>query len=205
MLSDSDTIPPMEKWNKYSYVCPDCDGLFSYTIKAFSVDYWECPNCKGHMTLMSVVDATIYPTQPKEEKTMETLEAESLAYQIKQELELTYGNEITELKNRLDAVSSTRDYFGSENLKLNNQIEVLKTYLVDNYDELEMHADEIATIMDIPLTKEVTYDVTMRARVTLTVGLNDDAEAIINDNLTVDAGWGDIEVEEYMVDMIEEA
>ena len=66
----------MNKWIKYSYVCPDCDALIEHIVKPanipnyiFMFDY-KCV-CGGEAVRVSVVDATIYPTKEKEEQQME--------------------------------------------------------------------------------------------------------------------------------------
>jgi len=48
-------------WMKWDYVCPQCDANIEMTLKSDGQDghISLCPKCRGHMTLMSVVDATI--------------------------------------------------------------------------------------------------------------------------------------------------
>ena len=66
-----------ETWFKWDYVCPNCDAHIEMTIKSNGHPHSEiCSKCYERLTLMSVVDATIYPTQKKEEQTMETTIAE---------------------------------------------------------------------------------------------------------------------------------
>jgi uncharacterized membrane-anchored protein YhcB (DUF1043 family) len=86
-----------------------------------------------------------------------------------------------------------------------NMIESVKEYLLDNYDELESHADEIASLLDIELTREVEYTVTMTATVTVTVAPGDDAESLISDNLFIDSNNGNISVDDYAVDYSNES
>ena len=86
-----------------------------------------------------------------------------------------------------------------------NMIESVKEYLLDNYDELESHADEIASLLDIELTREVEYTVTMTATVTVTVAPGDDAESIISDNLYIESNSGSISVDDYEVDYSNES
>lgn len=90
----------------------------------------------------------------------------------------------------------------------NNQtsnIESVKEYLIDNYDELEGHADSIAELLDIELTREVQYSVSMSVTVTVSVKPNDDVDSILADNLFVDSNHGDITVDDYTVDYANEA
>lgn len=189
----------METWTKRSYVCDVdvCDSLIEVTSKdsrpEFNVTNLTCL-CGQEMRFVSVVPATILPiTETKEDK-METLSPAKSATELLEEIQ--------SLNTRLENVSRTRDMYATENLKLGNQISNLKDYLVENYDELELHADEIATIMDVPLSREVTYDVVINARVTVTVALGEDGEDIINDNLYVDANYGDLVVDDYSVDSV---
>jgi len=48
-------------WMKWDYVCPQCDANIEMTLKSDGQDghISLCPKCRGHMTLMSVVDVTI--------------------------------------------------------------------------------------------------------------------------------------------------
>jgi hypothetical protein len=90
----------------------------------------------------------------------------------------------------------------------NNQtanIESVKEYLLENYDDLTHHADEIASLLDIELTREVTYTVSMTATVTVTCSPGDDAESLINDAIYIDANSNYINVDDYEVDYTNEA
>jgi len=84
-------------------------------------------------------------------------------------------------------------------------IESVKEYLIDNYEDMGSHASEIATLLDIELTRDVTYTVSMTATVTVTCSPDDDAESLITDALYIDANSNYINVDEYEVDYINEA
>jgi hypothetical protein len=84
-------------------------------------------------------------------------------------------------------------------------IESVKEYLLDNYDELESHADEIASLLDIELTREIEYSVSITATVTVTVAPGDDAESLISRNLYVESNDGNISVDDYEVDYVNES
>ena len=73
MSVPSAIILGMEKWYKKSYVCTGCDALIEISTKSDELRDKDCFECKASLTLMSVADATIYPTQQKEEQTMETM------------------------------------------------------------------------------------------------------------------------------------
>jgi hypothetical protein len=84
-------------------------------------------------------------------------------------------------------------------------IDSVKEYLLENYDELGDHADQIASLLDIELTREVEYTVTMTATVTVTVQPGDDAESLISDNLYIDSNNRNISVDDYEVDYSNES
>ena len=98
-----------------------------------------------------------------------------------------------------------RDSYSAVATRQTTMIESVKEYLLDNYDDLESHADEIATLLDIELTREVEYSVTMTATVTVTVAPGDDAESLISDNLYIDSNNGNISVDDYEVDYSNES
>ena len=98
-----------------------------------------------------------------------------------------------------------RDSYSAVATRQTNMIESVKEYLLNNYEDLELHADEIATLLDIELTREVEYSVTMTATVTVTVAPGDDAESLISDNLFIDSNNGNISVDDYEVDYSNES
>lgn len=114
-----------------------------------------------------------------------------------QELILKKDEQIVRLQN----ANST--YSTDANVQY-GRINRVKDYLTENYDELEMHADEIANILQIELSREVTYTVTMTATVTVSVPVGEDGEDILNENLYIDANHGDIVIDSYDVDSISE-
>jgi len=71
MSEVSDRIPSkkgneMTTWNKWDYLCTNCDANIEMTIKSNgNLHKDNCPKCDFAMTLMSVVDATI-PDDKKE-------------------------------------------------------------------------------------------------------------------------------------------
>jgi hypothetical protein len=90
----------------------------------------------------------------------------------------------------------------------NNQtsnIESVKEYLIENYDELGGHADSIAELLDIELTREVEYTVTMTATVTVTIKPGDDADSLISDSLYIESNDSNVTVDDCTVDYTNEA
>jgi len=113
--------------------------------------------------------------------------------------------DVNELFSDVARAKAHRDSYSAVATRQTNMIESVKEYLLDNYDELESHADEIASLLDIELTREVEYTVTMTATVTVTVAPGDDAESIISDNLYIDSNSGSISVDDYEVDYSNES
>ena len=123
-----------DKWIKYSYVCPDCDSLIEYTCKlpddfpSGSVTEITCI-CGGKAGQVSVEGGTIGQLTEQKEGTMEdTVSKDAIIAMWRQELELTYGNQITELQNKLDA---TNQYVESYKNKVNN-LQTQVNHIIDN-------------------------------------------------------------------------
>lgn len=107
--------------------------------------------------------------------------------------------------NDIEWTYKRKDAFRSIANTQTDNIESVKEYLIDNYDDMGSHATEIATLLDIELTRDVTYTVSMTATVTLTCSPDDDAESLITDALFIEGNSGSINVDEYVVDYINEA
>ena len=113
--------------------------------------------------------------------------------------------DVNDLYSEVARAKAHRDSYSAVATRQTNMIESVKEYLLDNYDELESHADEIASLLDIELTREVEYSVTMTATVTVTVAPGDDAESLISRNLYVESNDGNISVDDYEVDYVNES
>jgi hypothetical protein len=83
----------------------------------------------------------------------------------------------------------------------------LRTYLTDNYDDLEYHAHDIADIFGIALTKEITYSVFINATISAEVPVEelDSVEDFIRGNLTVDSYNGEISVQDFEIESVKES
>jgi porphobilinogen deaminase len=86
-----------------------------------------------------------------------------------------------------------------------SNIDSVKDYLIENYEELGDHADHIASLLDIELEREVTYSVSMSCSVTVTVKCGEDGEDLITENLYIDSSDGNISIDDYNVDTVYEA
>ena len=190
--------PKEKKWIKYSFVCPDCDSLIEYTCNEFdfpsgSVMDITCV-CGGNATLMSVVNATIIPTNKKEEQ-METMTDTFMQEQI------------NELKTKL-ANHQNCDYWKSENGRVQSQIIEL---IHSSYAE-ETEASEIlvslAEIIDYNPVKEIQFTATIRFTGRIDVPLVDIDDFDLTDALSdayVDINNGDIVIDSYDIEEVDEA
>jgi hypothetical protein len=201
-------------WNEYTWVCDTCDALYKIT------SYQEIPpcfqggcqskDCNGYLQLVSVVDVTIAQStddEEDEEKSMNNesftlIDTEALKESIKQELELTYGNEITELKNYLDVKNGliSRDF---------KRVQELKQLIEEEYEESEDRDTlmKIAKIFNIELTKEVSWSAVISVWGTTQVDLTEgdyNINDIIVEELSVDSR-GNVNISDFEVDSVEES
>jgi len=102
------------------------------------------------------------------------------------------AHEVTSLKNN-DTLRQKRI------AKLDASIENVREYLVENYDELGEHADEIARLLDIELTNEVTVDVNVTFSVTMTLPMGTDANDVEGHDFSFDviSENSDYEIQDY--------
>ena len=90
----------------------------------------------------------------------------------------------------------------------NTKMYKVKKYLLENYDELELHADEIAKILDITLEKTIELELSITATVSLSVPVNVTADDISIHDFDLEISCNDytydIESAEASVDYINE-
>ncbi len=102
------------------------------------------------------------------------------------------AHEVTSLKNN-DTLRTQRV------VKINGQIENVREYLVENYDSLDEHADEIARLLGIELTNEVTVDVNVTFSVTMTLPIGIEADSVDGHDFSfhVESQNSDYEIADY--------
>ena len=107
------------------------------------------------------------------ELTPEPLSYDSEAKIVINESNSFYENDF-KLRTAGELGRAWRDNISNSALLRQKRIEVekVKEYLVENYDELEDHADEIAELLGITLEKtvEVTFQVEITATISLPIG-----------------------------------
>jgi len=209
-----------ETWFKWDYVCLNCDSLIEMTIKVTGKPHLElCPVClvdPVNMSLMSVVDATIYPNDKKEEQTMETTIAELynpnllVTYKKIENGEVSYATDkVTDIEYSLD--QSRRNYKSLTEQQNNWYLKEskLRTLLNDVFHDSEDQEtlEKVADIFDVPLTKEIEVTAWVAVNMTIEVDMREgeyDVEDLVRNNLTVDAYGGEITVNDFDVDRVEE-
>ena len=189
-----------EKWYKYDYVCSLCDALIEITTKS---NVYKPQVCCGEETIwLSVVDATIpsIPAQTKENK-MDTLL--TLREQVIQEMELKYGNDITELKNQLSTVTIKYDNLVSELHNHNNKVFLVDNIISSRFEDSDDQdtLKEIAQALGISITKEITWSATVTIQGTAEVDITDeyDLESRVYDELS-----GELYNYDFSIDDVEE-
>ena len=115
------------------------------------------------------------------------------------------GEFVSKTVSDLEYAYKRVDSYRSISNTMTTNIESVKNYLIENYDDLGHHADEIATLLDIELEREVTYSISMSATVTVTVKMGEDPEDLIAENLYIDSSDGNINIDDYNVDTVYEA
>jgi hypothetical protein len=188
----------MTNYQKYTWICPgDCDALIEYTFK----DGYGWPNgvmdltcrCGTACILLSVVDATIPSTTTTKEETMETAT-------------INYPEVIASLENRIKSLEYANENLNTSVNNYYTKEQRLRSYLSDNAEDMEHHAQEIAQIFDIPLTREVEFEatITVRGTVELEIFGGIELDEYITDVLTVDSYNGDVSIFDYTVDNVTE-
>lgn len=167
----------MTRWEKRTYVCHTCDALIEYSMDRESipldidVSQFTCI-CGGASGLLSVDTAILQPINERNEMYQDSNVVippvpDELLASYKQEMELRYGSEITILNNKLDDRNRRISDF-------NTNINAVRDYLVENYDELEGHADSIADILGVDLTKTTTFTVVATYTVEITHNIDEE-------------------------------
>ena len=105
--------------------------------------------------------------------------------------------------HEISTLSRNERHLGNRVKEFGSSIEKVKEYLVENYDELELHADEIARLLRIELTNtvEVTFQVEVTATVTLPVGKDFDDLSEYDFEVTIESSNSDYEIESYDADI----
>lgn len=196
-----------DKWNKWTFVCPDCDAYVEYTIlevyKNKDNDQFYC-SCGGNATLLSVVDVTIPTIPTKKEDKMETVTPAEL-YNPHQEViykKITNGEpeyvsiKVTDLEWNLKNARQVQD----EMTIVRNKIFLVDNIINSRFEDSEDQdtLTEIAKALDISLTKEITWSATVTITGTMEIDITEeyDLESQVYDELSGELYNYDISIDD---------
>ena len=196
----------MTNWYKKDYVCSICDALIEITTKSNTLRDKDCFECQGNLTLLSVADATIYPTEKKEETNMDTLtpaQTMTLTWQnngVDETTTYTENDIRSAIYNNKRLNEKMNEYYRKESQ--------LRTLLNDVFHDSEDQdtLEKVADIFDVSLTKEVEVTAWVSVNMTVEVDMREgeyDIEDLVRNNLSVDA-YSPISVNDFDVDRVEE-
>ena len=207
----------MNEWNKYTYVCGTCDALTEITTKKDLKEYRGWCSCgSANLLWISQESATIQPNN--ERKEMET-DKEILVNMWRQELELTYGNRIAELENRVSAwqqkaenfenmVESYRNRLNSNQSTINKIIDnMTHDYWYNPNTEKEEVLRDLCEIVEYTPKKEISFTAVMHFSGRVDVDLEDIETFDLNEFLSdayVDVNHGDVVIDDYELTEAEE-
>ena len=114
--------------------------------------------------------------------------------------------EVTKLRAELDSFKRSVDTYHKQSMAHRGAVERLQEYLIENYEDLELHADSIAEMFDLTLERVKTFTVTMTVEVSMTVSPDeaDDAENRIYQVIDATSSSSDVEIVDYRIDSVEE-
>jgi hypothetical protein len=69
--------------------------------------------------------------------------------------------------------------FSQTIMDMKNNLSVVQEYILENYEDMGLHAQEIADLLEIELTKEVSVTVTVEFEVQLSLKPDEDLDDII--------------------------
>ena len=202
------------KWTKYSFVCnSECDALIEYTLQAGytfnDVTVIICA-CGSDTTCVSVEDATIQPTNEREQMETNTVpysyDANTLVtYKSINNGEVTYPTlKVNELEIHLDSYRRLQEQLSISNGQISQILDNLSAdgWYNPNYDKSEVLAD-LCEILGHEAKQSVTITATVNVEVTYDIPLEEvedfDARYFLQDNLTIDSYNGDVIIESFDV------
>ncbi len=218
MSVGSCTILGMATYQKYTWVCTgDCDALIEYTIK----DGYGWPagvmdltcRCGSNCTLLSVEDATIHPTNEREQ--METTNTIPYSYDantlvtyksIDNKGEVTYPTlKVNELEMHLDSYRRLQEQLAISNNQISQILDNLSAngWYNPNYEKSEV-LNDLCEILGHEPKQTVRITATLNVEIDYDIPLEEvedfDAHYFLQDTLTVDAYNGDVVVESWTVE-----
>ena len=111
--------------------------------------------------------------------------------------DLENADDISRTYWRLEAVQET-------NNRNSRAFDKVKDYLVENYDEIgEEHANEIATILGIDLSKTVDVEFNVTIKATISIPVNEDVSdlSVYDFDVEISSNESKYDIEEFDVDI----
>ena len=111
--------------------------------------------------------------------------------------DLENADDISRTYWRLEAVQET-------NNRNSRAFDKVKDYLVENYDEIgEEHANEIATILGIDLSKTVDVEFNVTIKATISIPVNEDVSdlSVYDFDIEISSNESKYDIEEFDVDI----
>lgn len=186
---------------QYTFVCDphECDTMVEVIVSA----HHDFPNGVIKNTCpcgreMSYLGATIHPLT-NEGETMSIIDETPNIIK-------PYTDKIEALELTIKNLEYVKTNLNQSVNKSYTQVQELRTYLVENHEELELHTEEIANIFDIPLTKTVEFEATVIVTGSVEVELfgGIDLDEFLSENLYVDSAHGDVYISDHTVDNVRE-
>jgi hypothetical protein len=174
------------RWTKYTFVCdPDeCDTLIELTCNDFGfpsgVMQVTCP-CGRSCQILSVEDATIQPTETKEEKMETTTDNHYMTREFLESQLVENKARITQLEEHVQRITQ-RDYATAGTLnKLRDDMKEFTLEGLDDDSISEGQAEEIASICGFELTQEFELEVSVLYSITVNARDEESAHNLIHD------------------------
>lgn len=209
------TILDMDQWNKYTHVCHACDALIEYTSTRAVTDI-TC-ECSGKAVYLSVVCATITPTNEREQmETTDTFGATvtpMVPESYNANLLVTYKDiadgvatyptiKVNDLEWKLDNYRRNSDELRKSRGLINGLSEQVSEWADPNYDKEEVLI-AICEYFGINPTKEVEFTATVEICGTIQVPFNEvedfDLDDHLSENLSIDFHDGDSELSDWSI------
>ena len=209
------TILSMTEWNKYTHVCHTCDALIEYTSTRAVTDI-TC-ECSGKTAYLSVVCATITPTNEREQmETTDTFGATvtpMVPAEYNANLLVTYKDitdgvatyptiKVNDLEWKLDNYRRNSDELRKSRGLINGLSEQVSEWADPNYDKEEVLI-ALCEYFGINPTKEVEFTATVEISGTIQVPFNEvedfDLDDHLSDNLSIDFNHGDSELSDWTI------
>ena len=210
-----------QNWFKYTYVCSICDALIEITNKSNVYAPHVC--CDHEATWLSVVNATIQPTETEGNKMEDTIYGATVTPAVPESynpnLLVTYKvirgysdpEYATEKVTSLEWDLHNGRERQKENSLLHSKIDAVKEIISEAYADSQDQDTlrEIAEALSIELTKTIQFTATIEVTGSIDIDLlsewDNDFDSEIEENLYVDSQAGNIQVDEQYVTNVREA